>query len=410
MSIIITHIIILGIVMTAYKANSDADHLLPKLTEIEPIILEYADDAERNRTISRPVIDALRDAGFFRMWTPKKLGGLEVDLPGSYQIFEALSDIDSAVGWAVPNANGPLLAGAYLAPDVAEELYGDPLAIPAGSPNPPGKAIKVEGGYRVSGQISYASGCDFATRIAGSALIYEGDDIKKDKNGKPIPLRILYHPDDVEIQDNWHTLGMRGTGSHDVKISDVFVEERYTHILGPLDSLNAPYDGPLYRCGPIVATPFVSVVCLSSANNALNKALDLASTKTPAFMRSTVGDRPVAQAQLAEAKSKIVAARLYLHQAIDDIWQEALRGKRTSDELKVALQLASCFGTQSASEALDLIYAVVGGSGIHRTQPFERYHRDVRTLTQHAFTSTTRYESAGKVMVGRETDWVFLKL
>jgi len=396
--------------MSKDTMNANTTGLLTKIKDIEPLIRQYAEEAEQNRTLSMPVVKALRDAGFFRMWTPKGLGGLEVDLPTSYRIFETLADIDSAVGWAVPNANGPLLAGAYFPSDVAEEIYGDPLSISAGSPNPPGKATKVDGGYKVNGTISYVSGCDFATHVAGSALIYQGNEIQKNNTGHPVPLRIVFRAEDVEILGNWDTLGMLGTGSHDVKVSDVFVEEKYTHFLGPLDTLRAPYDGPLYRCGPIVGTPFVTVVCLSSANNALNLALDLASKKTPAFMRGTVGDRPVAQAQLAEAKAKIVAARLYLRQVMDDIWEEAVSGHRTSSEFKVALQLAACHGTKAAGEALDLVYGVVGATGIQRSQPFERYHRDIRTLMQHAFTSISRFESAGKLMVGRETDWPFLKL
>ncbi|MDE2930702.1 MAG: acyl-CoA dehydrogenase family protein [Chloroflexota bacterium] len=393
--------------MNAELESQVAIDLLEKVHELEPLIREHSERAEEERKVSSPVIDALRDAGFFRMWVPKALGGLEIDLPSSYRIFEALANIDSAVGWAVPNANGPSMAGGALHPDAAQEIFGDPMTIAAGSPFPLGRAIEVEGGYRVSGTISFVSGCDFSNWIAGSTLVLD-DGKPRMKGDKPLVVRCLYKAEDLEVTGNWNTLGMRGTGSHDVIVDDVFVPRSHTHELGPITNPNPPFDGHLYQCGPIAGTPFVTVVCLSSARNALVEALDLAAKKTPAFAPATVGDRPVAQSQLAQARAKLDAARAYLFSSIETLWECVAQGQTPTQEHKMDLQLAGSFGTQAAAEAIELIRGVAGTSAIQGALNFERYHRDIATLTQHAFTSASRFESVGKLMVDRPTDWAFL--
>ena len=384
-----------------------ADYLLEQVNALEPLIREYSEAAELDRTLSAPVANALRDAGFFRMWVPKKLGGMEFDLPSSYRVFEALADIDSAVGWAVPNSNGPCMAGGALHPDTAEQIFGDQKTIAAGSPFPLGRATPVKGGYQVSGTISFVSGCDQANWIAGSTLIMDKGKPRM-KNDKPVVLRCLYRAEDLEITGNWNALGMRGTGSHDVQVRDVFVPTSHTHELGPIVNPAPPFDGPLYQCGPIAGTPFVTVVCLSSARNALGEALDLAAKKTPAFAPATVGDRPVSQAQLAQARAKIDAARAYLFASLDSLWESVVNERGPTQEHKIDLQLAGSFGTLAAAEAMELIRNVIGTSAIQGALNFQRYHRDVATLTQHAFTSTARFESVGKLMVNRPTDWAFL--
>ena len=395
--------------MNDFSDSSTTRLLLDRVRGLEPMIREHAPRFESDRRVSAEVMDAIRDAGFFRLFTPESLGGLELDLPSAYEIFEAFADIDSAIGWTVPNSNGPAMAGAALDSAAAEEIYGNPNTILAGAPYPPGKARRVAGGFRVSGKIAYVSGCDHANWIAGSSFIYDEDGNREaDEDGNAIRLRTLFRTEDVEITDNWDTLGMRGTGSHDVVVSDAFVEEKFSHVLGPIEHRNPAFSGPLYRCGAIASAPFVTVVCLSSANSALMSALELASKKTPAYMPATVGDRPVAQAQLAEAKGKIDGARLYLKKTIEDLWRNAVSGNTPSNELKTSLQIAASHGTKAAGDALSLIYEVVTSSGVHRALPFERHLRDVQTLMTHAFTSTARFESAGKLLVGRETDWFFL--
>ncbi len=393
--------------MNIGSGNRTTLELLDKVDELEPLIRQYARNAEADRKISTPVIDALRDAGFFRMWIPKALGGLEIDLSSSYRVFEALANIDSAVGWAVPNANGPSMAGGAIHPDTAREIFGNPMTIAAGSPFPLGRATEVEGGYRVSGTISFVSGCDYSNWIAGSTMILD-DGKPRMKDDKPLIMRCLYKAEDLDITGNWNTLGMRGTGSHDVVVDNVFVPNSHTHLLGPITNPNPPFDGHLYQCGPIAGTPFVTIVCLSSARNALNEALDLAARKTPAFAPATVGDRPVAQSQLARARAKLDAARAYLFSSIDELWECVVQGKAPTQEHKMDLQLAGSFGTQAAGEVIELVRSVAGTSAIQGTLNFERYHRDVATLTQHAFTSSARFESVGKLMVDRPTDWAFL--
>ena len=298
----------------------------------------------------------------------------------------------------------------WLPDEGAAEVFGEPQTITAGTLFPPAEAVPVDGGYRVTGRMPFVSLCQSATWFLAPAQILDGDTVRTDAAGIPEPLVVVYPARDAEIIDTWNTLGMRGTGSHDVAVLDVFVPEHRTTMLRPWEEPGSAFTGPLYRCGVMINAPVVAIVNLASAAAALEAALGLALKKTPAYMVNPLRDRSVAQSQLAEARATIEAGRASVMSALENVWAWALDGYKATDGHKISLQLASTYGTQAAATAVALIHAAVGTSGIRKTKAFERHFRDVHTLTQHAFTSTSRYESVGKMMVGFDTDWGFLTL
>ena len=209
------------------------------------------------------------------------------------------------------------------------------------------------------------------------------------------------------ILDTWHTMGMRGTGSHDVAVADVFVPERFTAPLVPLEQPGTAYQGPLYRLTIWLTSALLAPPALGVARAAIDDLLELARTKTPTFMGSPLRARQVVQRQVAEAEATLGAGRAYLYATFQEHWQAAVQGAEITLEQKGRMQLATSHANMCAARAVDLVHAVAGASAIRNEYRFQQYFRDAHTMTQQAGSSASRYESVGALMLGTESDWGF---
>jgi alkylation response protein AidB-like acyl-CoA dehydrogenase len=377
-----------------------------RLAGLAPLIRQHAAHAEAERQLAPAVATALIDAGLFQTWVPKAYGGDEMDPLPALRLFEELARIDGSVGWVVPNSCSGAFAAALFPEDGAAEIFADPRTVIAGVLNPPGTAVPVDGGYRVTGRWPFASGCHFATWMLGICLVMDGDSPKLGPDGAPIRLTVFFRADEAEIVDTWHTLGMRGTGSADIRVSDVFVPVRRGLIRGPDSQPGAAFAGPLYRLGMTWLTPnWVAVTGLGIARAALDDFLALAATKTPNFSTTGLADRSSVQERVARAMALILAGRSLIHSAVSDAWEHVQDGARITSAEGIPLALAASFGLEAAVRAVDLVHAMAGTTAVREEHRFPQYFRDIHTLSQHAFASTDRYESAGKLILGRRSDW-----
>jgi len=390
--------------------ESEEGSLLESVDRMAPVIREHAAQAEREGRLPKPVVDAMKKAGLFRLWVPKAFGGLEVDPLTSFRIFEEVSRVDSAAGWNLMIVSGVLTLMPWITDEGVGEIFKDPDAIVAGTLNPPGRAVAIDGGYRVTGRMPFVSACHHATWFLGPAHVFDGDTPRLDESGQPVTIVITYPASDAEIIDNWNVLGMRGTGSHDVAIDDVFVPARQTGPLEPLESLRPAFDQPLFRLTIWHAVGAISTVALGIARAAIDDLIDLAAKKTPAFTPSPLRDRAAAQSQLARAEALWGSARAYLYETYQKAWESALEGHMITEEQKVKAQLASSQAVAACVEATELVHAAAGTSGIRQERPFERHSRDAHTISQHAFTSANRFESMGQVLFGLPSNWPFFVL
>jgi alkylation response protein AidB-like acyl-CoA dehydrogenase len=219
-------------------------------------------------------------------------------------------------------------------------------------------------------------------------------------------------PSDVEIVENWDTLGMRATGSHDLRAQDIFVPERRAAILGPTSFAepNPAFGGPLYRIGLWLDMVRIAATAVGIARAALEAFLELAQTKLPTGLQTPLADQPVVQDQVARAQARIEAGRATVHQATADAWAYVQGGERITGDRGISLGLATAFGVELAVQAVDIIQGVAGSSGFRAEQPFERSFRDLHTLNQHLLASTARYASLGKMILGRPSDFPFYYL
>jgi indole-3-acetate monooxygenase len=211
----------------------------------------------------------------------------------------------------------------------------------------------------------------------------------------------------AQILDTSHTLGMRGTGSDDVEVANLFIPERHTAPLVPLEKPGTAYQGPLYRLTIWVPVSLMGSVALGIARAAVDGVIELARTKTPSFTGSSLGQRHVVQRQVAEAEATLGAGRAYLYATFRESWDAAVQGFEIPLAQKLKMQLATSQAVRCAAQAVDLVHAAAGTSAIRNESKFQQYFRDVHTITQHAFVSASRYESVGALLLGVESDWGF---
>ena len=191
---------------------------------LAPQIQASAEEMERSRRLPAPLVEAMAQAGLFRLWIPRTLGGEETDPITLVRVVEETSKEDGAAGWCMAIGGEYGVFGGYLPAEAAREIYGnDPHVRTAGAFRPFGNAMVVDGGYRVTGQWPLGSGCQHSAWIVGGCRILDGDQPRLKPDGAPISRLLFFRVAECEILDTWHSIGLRGTGSHDYAVADVFV-------------------------------------------------------------------------------------------------------------------------------------------------------------------------------------------
>jgi alkylation response protein AidB-like acyl-CoA dehydrogenase len=375
------------------------DVLLAAIERIGPLIAGYAAAAEADRQLSGAVYQAMYDAGLFGMLAPKAYGGLELHPAECIQAWEAITRIDAAAAWKLVMNQAVAAFSAWLPPKGIAEVYAGGIPTMAGALHPPGKAVRVDGGWRITGQVPFGSGCHHAQWLAMPAK----------EEGADTPFGAFFPRESATILDTWHTLGMRGTGSADYAVTELFVPEHLTVPVAPLRNPPPGFEGPLFRMWPWTAIIGEATVSVGVAGAAVDAAVHLSRTKTPAYQGTALRDQQLAQFLMGKARARVEASRDTVNRAAEFAYEDVERsGVLLSREAKIRLQLAVSFAAEACAEAVRFVNDVVGTSSIRIGQPFERHFRDTHTLLQHSDKSSPRYASAGRLMFGLENDWVWL--
>ena len=382
--------------------------LLQAVRDIEPIIRQHAPDAERDRKLSSAVSRAMHQAGLYRLWRPKALGGFELDPISGLRIIEAVSRIDSAAGWNLQIAVAHDMFAPWFGDRATAEIFNAD-AIPVGAFNPPRRAVPVNGGYRISGRTSYVSGAHHATAFIGFAHIFDDDQIRLAANGLPETRIIAVPAAEANIIDNWNTMGMRGSGSHDVECIDTFIPEHWTALWLPLEKPGAAYSGTLYRLTIWPALAALVAPMLGITRAAIDEAIALLKAKTPAFGKKTLKNSAIAQATLATAEGKLGASRAFLFETFQDAWQDACADQPITLATKGRMQLAMTHAMQECAKAIGLIQEIAGASGIREEYKFAQHFRDAHVIAQHGFTNAAKLEYVGQILLDIDPEWPFFQ-
>jgi len=382
--------------------------LIDAARRIAPVIREHNEEAERERRLSPPVLAALHESGLLRMCTPRSLGGLEADPLTRALVIEEISAHDTAAGWTLANPLDWAYLCARLPDEGAEEVYGGGANIViAAQFGRPMQAAPTEGGYRITGRAPFVSNCHDTNWIATTAMVTTGGQTRAES--EPEMVMAYLPPGSCEIIDTWHVSGMRGTGSNDIAVTDVFVPRARTFPIVPEFTPGSHYQGSLYRFPliGIVASNLPPLV-LAVARRAIDEVTELAQGKVPVTRSTALRERASAQAKLAQAEAILRAGRGLLYDTLRETWEATLAGETISLRQKADVLLAMTHAVSSAVKAVDLMYSVAGTSGIYTRSPLERYFRDVQVLKHHAFGAETRYETVGQVYLGLPPDFALL--
>jgi indole-3-acetate monooxygenase len=380
--------------------------LVAKARELGPIIREHTAAAERDRRLSKPVLDAMNRAGITKMLLPKSLGGLETDPVTAMRVAEEIASFDSIAGWLIMVANGSGFMGARFSAEVAEEFVKDPNDwVGAAAFQPPVEAREVEGGYRLTGQRALASFAHSARWVTLTGLVMDGP-APRIVNGMPTLIVAIMNAKDVEVVDTWNALGMRGTDSADVSVKDLFVPKAFTCPLVPPFEPNKHYRGPLYRLPMLAAIVLSSIppVALAIARNTIEEVKALSTRRVPMGSAVPLRERGAAQARLGRAEAMLRSARAFMYETMAETWEKTKAGVPLTLEERGRILLAAAHASQVGAEIADMMFTSGGSSAVFTRSPLERLFRDAQVIRQHGFVAPSRYETCAQIMLGLEPD------
>jgi 3-hydroxy-9,10-secoandrosta-1,3,5(10)-triene-9,17-dione monooxygenase len=361
-----------------------AAELLARAVALQPALAERAAQADELRRVPDATVAAFRDAGFFRMLQPARWGGLELDPQAFY-------DVQMTIGAACPSSAwvlGVLAVHAWqlaLFPLAAQdEVWGqDSSVLISSSYAPTGKVTRADGGYRIAGRWSFSSGCDHGQ------WAFLGGMVPPIEPGGPPEMRTFLLPrPDYRIEDNWHVIGLKGTGSKDVVVDDAFVPEHRTHRL--IDGFKRSSPGNEVNPAPLFRLPFGQVFVRSVSTTAIGiaqGALDAYRKNTASRIAASDGARvaldPAAQTVASFAASVIEDLRATLHRNFDEMMGLVRAGADLPLERRLKFRLDSSVAVARSVEVVDALFTESGGRAIFAASPLARYFLDVHAARAH---------------------------
>jgi indole-3-acetate monooxygenase len=368
--------------------------------EIATLARELAGTTESGRCLPDPLLARLRSSRLMNAGAPREAGGLEL-APGELLRHAAtIAAGDASAGWCVSIAATSSLLAGYLGPEGRAELFADPQGIAAGIFAPRGTAKPVEGGFEVSGRWPYCSG------IAHAGVLFAGCmRADSEPGGRPLPIVVGIPREQLEVLDTWHTLGLRGTGSHDAVASGVFVPAHRAFSLfdGP------QIERPLYRF-PVFGYFALSVAAaaMGNARGAIDDFAELAKVKVGQGSARTLAERSTTHAAVADAEASLAAAEALFHGAIDAAWRAATSEHPVPVRVRTGLRIAATHAARTGASTVSSLFQLAGGPAVYDDSPLQRRFRDAHTATAHFQVGTVSREIQGRLLLDQPADTAML--
>ena len=372
--------------------------------ELAPMIAAAAPRIEAERELPADLLAALHKARLFHMLVPKSVGGEEVDVLTFFAAVEAVASGDASAGWAVGQAGGVSTVAAYLDPAIAREIFGGPTSVVAWGPNARvARAVIAPGGYRVTGKWQFASGSRHSHWLGAHCAVFNEDGTPAlGPDGRPRDRTMLLPKSKAKITDVWQVMGLKGTGSDNYELDDLFVPEEYTFTRDA--DADRRVESPLYSYFSnfnMFGLAFAGV-SLGIASSMLRDFVTLAGEKAPTStgFKVLLRDNAVVQSKVAQCTARLRAARAMVQDIYGGLWDQAVRGEAFTQRDRADMRLASTYAMNEAREVADTLYNAAGATAIFVAQPFERRFRDINSASQQGQAHQANYELIGQVYLG----------
>ncbi len=367
------------------------------------------EEMERERRLPQPLVDAMIEAGLFRLLLPRPLDGAEVDPLTFMQVIEEIAKLDASTAWCLCQTSVAAMVAAFLPAEAAWDIFGrDRRAVLAWGAGPGGRALSVRGGYQVTGTWLFASGGHHATWLGGHCMVHAPDGTPlRAQDSAPLVRTMLFPASTAAMGDNWNVIGLKGTGSDAYSVTDIFVPEACS--VARDDPSERRHDAPLYRLrtNNMFSSGFASLA-LGVARSMLDSFVALALEKSPRGAKQMLRDNAVVQSDVGELEARLRAARMYLRGTVAEVWGSGDRSREFTLEERVAIRLAATRAIQEARAVTDAAYHAAGATAIFASQPFERRFRDMNAIAQQVQARRSHFETAGRFILGLDIDTTFL--
>ncbi|MFI5002587.1 MAG: acyl-CoA dehydrogenase family protein [Reyranellales bacterium] len=369
---------------------------------LQPLLDEHGAEMDRRRELTPKVVDALVRQDMLRLLLPKSLGGQELHLLEYCKTTEALAWADASVGWFINQSNVSSATSAAAMPhETAAAVFGDPRdGLAWGARHNRSKAIRVEGGYRLTGTWSYLSGGRHTRWLGAHSAVQNPDGTPHLRYGRPDDRSFVFLRTDAKITDDWYVLGLRGTGSDTYSVEVLFVPDERAPARDARQERRE--NGPIYTIQStlLYATGFCGVT-LGLARRLFEAYVELARGKHSRSSPNAMAVNNAVQREIGLLEARLSAARAFLHEAVCQVYDAAAAGTLDVD-LRLRLRLATTHGMNEATDVAIASYRAAGTTAIMDAGPFERRFRDAMSASQHLQAMLPHLEMVGRHIIGTD--------
>jgi alkylation response protein AidB-like acyl-CoA dehydrogenase len=372
--------------------------LIARARALAPLIVREADEIERRRRLTEPVVSVLIENGLYRALLPRSLGGAEAAPDIFMQMLEEIAKADASVAWCLGQCSVCAMIAASLDHEVASEIFDTPPGILAWGAVA-NEARAVEGGYRVTARWNFASGSHQASWLGAHVRIIGRDGTpRKNADGSPEMRTILFPVTSAVLHDVWDAIGLAGTGTDSYEVKDLFIPERFATFRDTPQALREA--GSLYKLGTFNTFSLgFAAVSLGVARATLDAAIALARGKHQSLAAHAMRDNPAVQGLIGRTEGNLRAARAYLYETAGAMWRDLTATGEFSEQHRSAVRLASTWTIHQSTAVVDAAYHMAGATAVFRSNPFERRFRDMHAIAQQLQARDTHYEDVGKAIL-----------
>lgn len=386
--------------------TTPATTVLERALALRGVTSQEAAESERQRTLTPALVDAMWASGLMQAMNPAEAGGIEPTFADMIDTWIELACQDGSLGWVgIANLPSAAAAAVYLPDAGFDEVFtaNDHRVTMGGQFFPNGQGVAADGGYRITGAWNFGSGTGHSEYVAAGFIPMDGDEIRWASDGIPVLQVALVPRREVTFTDGWHVQGLKGTGSFDYELHDVFVPEHRTFPLFTREPLRG--GAPMYRTGIMGMTAAGHAGwALGVAKSTLDDVRELAASKTRMGEPTTLAGKASFQKGLTHHTAMWRAARLLVLDAFAGAEAALAAGDELTATMRADLRVAAVYATDAAREIVHWAHLAAGTSAIREGSRLERAFRDMYTGTQHAFISEKVAADAAQVWLGITPD------